>query len=85
MKEKIHRTYRGITYYGTQEEINKLIESREIEENTIYKSSVYTYSCKAVKQPNGEIKLIEYFNNGQKKEESIFKNEQDFWKSKTYQ
>ena len=73
--------YRGTTYIGTQEQIERAIEIREIEERTIYKSNVYTYSCRAIRLDDGQIKLIEWFNNGENRTEKLYENENIFWKS----
>jgi hypothetical protein len=71
--------YRGVTYIGTPQHIKESIEKREISERTIYRSSVYTYSCMAIRLDNGQIKLTEWLNNGSEITESFFDNEDLFW------
>jgi hypothetical protein len=77
----ITKEYRGVTYYGTEESIAKAIELREIEEKTIYKSSVYTYSCRAVRLDDGRVKFTQSYEHGCAIKETIFNNEDVFWKS----
>ena len=80
--EYITLEYRGATYIGTPEHIARAIERREIEESTIYKSNVYTYSCRANRLSNGRVKLTEWLDNGARFRESFFDNEDLFWASK---
>ena len=73
-------THRGCTFYGSsEEEIKKRIEAFDFERSIFYKSSVYTYSCYARKLEDGSVELTEFFNNGESKKITPFKDKDEFW------
>jgi hypothetical protein len=79
----ISRLHKGTNYFGSNDkEIDEAIKRSEIERSTFYKSSVYTYSCYARLLDDNSVELTEYFNNGESKSVTNFKNKDAFWDSK---
>jgi hypothetical protein len=81
----ITKKHLGVNFFAENEnQLNKKIEDYDFERSIFYKSSVYTYSCIARQLDNDTIEFIQYFNNGQSKSISYFKNKDDFYKKISY-
>jgi hypothetical protein len=81
----ITKKHLGVNFFAENEnQLNKKIEDYDFERSIFYRSNVYTYSCIARQLDNDTIEFIQYFNNGQSKSISYFKNKDDFYKKISY-
>ena len=76
----VSRLHRGCTYSAyTEEELEKRIKDADFQRSIFYRSRVYTYSCFARLLDDNSVELTEFFNNGETKKISNFKDKNDFW------
>ena len=73
-------THRGCTFHGSsEEEIKKRIKDFDFERSIFYRSSVYTYSCFARLLEDDSVEFSQFFNNGEERRITAFKDKKEFW------
>ncbi len=80
MTNLVSITHKGCTFFGSsEEEIKKRIQSFDFERSIFYRGSVYTYSYYARTLEDNSVEYTQFFNNGEEKKITLFKDKKEFW------
>jgi hypothetical protein len=81
-KVYVTKIHKGVNFIGfSEEDVDKRISNFEYDRSVFYKSSVYTFSCRARLLDDKTVEYTKFYNNGESSEVTVFKSVDEFWKN----